>query len=612
MSVHSPSLKSLNSSAQIPEALRTTLLAATRRIRALLLLRFIARTLCVTSVAALLVLGLSKLRLFEMPSPWSVGALLGLGVLCAVVLAFLRPLTALDVARLTERRADLKERLSSAVEFQQRNALGAESFYDALLADADRHAAGLDVRALYPLRIPRSLPVGMLCALALFLFYYLPTLPMFWSPQMKQEMAEVKRQGIQIEKLAKDTTKTADQQKLDETKKAAAEAQKLGEAMHKGELNKKQALVSMQKLTRKMEEAQKRLAASLPAKPMEQAQSEFKRSLDKMQQDVEAEQQKRAAQAQQAAKNQQAKNGQKPGDKNNALNQNQHKPESEAMKQARKALEQMQQAMQQQNPQQMQQAMQQMAQQMQSGQMSPEEMQQMAQAMQQMAQALQNTEQYQSSQMLQQLSQMMQQNQGKIDPNTLQQMAQMMRNIGQSMGHCNGNGKGMMDAKMLQQLAEALKNGRLSMCMGTSLGKGPGQGRGGKGPGKGFNGSGGPFEAMKDPGNKAQARLLAQGQDNGKTGIGKSGSAQEFAKYLGQASKGSKYLPNGKIAGTRSRNGQELQQYMTGDPEAFKGSSPYYQAYQTNRRAAESALNKENIPAAYKKQVRDYFDSIQP
>jgi len=620
MSIHTSRFQNAPAATPMPPALRDTLTAAARRIRALLLLRFLSGALCVTSVACLLVVGMSKLRLFETPPPWTLATVIGVGLLAGIVLAFLRPLTPLDVARLTERRADLKERLSSAVEFQSQHAPGSEAFYAAQLTDAEQHAADLNIKALYPARLPRELGVGLVATLALFLLFYLPTLPAFWSKQQREEMAEVKKQGIQIEKLAKDTTKTADQQKLDETKKAAAEAQKLGEAMRRGELSKKQALVAMQKLTRKMEEAQKRLAAAVPPKSLQQAQQEFKRSLDQMQREVAAAQQKRVEQARQAAKNQQAKNdtnGSKDANKSDP--QSQKKPkESEAMKQARKALEQMQQAMQQQDPQAMQQAMQKMAQQMQSGQMSPEAMQQMAQAMQQLAQALQNTSQDQAAQQLQQLAQMMSQNQGHLDPNTLQQMAQRMNQIAKQMGKGMGNMQAQLDAQMLAQLVQALKDGRLTMSMGKGMGMGMGRGNGqgkgigGKGAGKGWGGRGDPTQAMKDPGNKAKARLLAEGKADGKPGTGKNGSAQEFARYLAQQAKHGKYLPNAKIAGTRSKNGQELQQNLTGDPEAFKSRSPYYQAYQTNRRAAENALNKENIPAAYKKQVRDYFDSIKP
>src|SRR5581483_3241769 len=400
----------------------------------------------------------------------------------------------------------------------------------------------------------------------------------------------VKRQGIQIERLAQDTTKAADQQKLDATKKAAMEAQKLGEAMRKGDLNKKQALVAMQKLTRKMEETQKRLAASQPTKPMEQAQSEFKRSLDRMQQEIATSQQKRAEQARQSAKNAQGKkdsSGKKEGQNN--VGKEQPKPkESEAMKQARKALEQMQQAMQRQDARQMQQAMQQLAQQIQSGQMSSQEMQQLQQAMQQLAQALQNTSQNKASQLLQQLAQEMQTNLNKMDASTLQQMAQLMKDIAAQMGKAQmgkGDMQAMMDLKALQDLIQALKEGRLTLALGKGFGKGNMPGMGGKGPGRGWAGSGGPTNPMKDPGNKAKAHLMTVGENNGKPGKG---------------------------AGQRLQNGQELQQNMTGDPEAFKSNSPYYQVYQTNRRAAENALNKENIPAAYKKQVRDYFDSIKP
>ena len=73
-----------------------------------------------------------------------------------------------------------------------------------------------------------------------------------------------------------------------------------------------------------------------------------------------------------------------------------------------------------------------------------------------------------------------------------------------------------------------------------------------------------------------------------------------------------KYLPNGQIKGERAKDGNELQITTTGDPEAFRSNMPYYQAYSSSRKQAETSLNKESIPIAYKKQVRDYFDSIKP
>jgi hypothetical protein len=39
---------------------------------------------------------------------------------------------------------------------------------------------------------------------------------------------------------------------------------------------------------------------------------------------------------------------------------------------------------------------------------------------------------------------------------------------------------------------------------------------------------------------------------------------------------------------------------------------PYYEVYSQYAPAAESAMNREDIPAGYKKQVRTYFDALKP
>lgn len=582
------------SGAASQSGMERTLHAATRRIRRLIMLRYGARALCWSAVACLLGVGLSKLRLFAQPDPWLLAGLIGLAVCVGLVLAFLRPLSPLEVARITERRADLKERLSSAVEFRAQGIAASEPFYGEQLADADRSAAAVDLKSLYPLRWPRELPGGILAALALFLLYFLPTLPAFMSPQQRQETEEVKRQGIAILKLAKDAQKTADQQKLGETKKAAEEARKLGEAMQKAKLNKKQALVAMQKLTQKMEETQKRMAANMPPKSMEQARQDFKRSLDQMQREQ--------AQAQKQAQKQAAQN---PAQKTNKPGQ-QRPPtppqQSAAMKQVQQALQQMQQAMADMNAQQMQQAMQQIGQQIQSGQMSKEEMKQLQQALQKLAQALQNTQMNASAQQLQQLAQMMQ-SMNSMDAQTLQQMAAMCQNIGKGMGMSKL--QAMLDMKALQQLAMALKEGRMGMCMMPGMGAV-------RHPGKGYFGIGGPSKAIPDPGN-TKPRLLAVAPSQPGKGIGKTGSVKDFLKYLAKASSPPKHLPNGKIPGTRSENGQELQMSFTGDPQSSRSSTPYYSnVYQTSKRQAESTLDKENIPATYKEQVRHYFENIRP
>src|SRR5438105_560420 len=135
MSVQSPGLQGFPAAVR-PEALSATLRAATHRIRGLMLLRYGAVALCWSALACLLAVGLSKLRLFATPNPWIVVGVMGLALLVAILYVFMRPLTELEVAKLTERRADLKERLSSAVEFQNQGVSPEEPFYGEQRADA--------------------------------------------------------------------------------------------------------------------------------------------------------------------------------------------------------------------------------------------------------------------------------------------------------------------------------------------------------------------------------------------------------------------------------------------------------------------------------------------
>src|SRR5579871_439244 len=162
MSVQNPHMARLAGRAPSENALNTALRTAMRRIRLLRLLRNGSTGLCAGAILCLILAGLGKLSQPLTPMPWLLALLLMVSVLAGAAYALLLPLTDLDVARVTESRADLKERLSSAVEFQQLGASSDSPFYGEQLRDANRHAAELDVKALYPTRVPRTLPAGIL------------------------------------------------------------------------------------------------------------------------------------------------------------------------------------------------------------------------------------------------------------------------------------------------------------------------------------------------------------------------------------------------------------------------------------------------------------------
>ena len=78
------------------------------------------------------------------------------------------------------------------------------------------------------------------------------------------------------------------------------------------------------------------------------------------------------------------------------------------------------------------------------------------------------------------------------------------------------------------------------------------------------------------------------------------------------------YTPDGKtpdtrVTGKRGDKGRETLSFTRGAPDrAASANTPYYEAYSRYAPAAESALNRDDIPATYKKQVKDYFDSLRP
>lgn len=613
MSVQNPSFSAHPGSASLPNALNATLNAATRRIRFLLALRYVSRALCWTSLACLIVVGMSKLHLvFNAPSPAALGGIIGIAVLGGFIAAFARRLTPLAVAKATDRRTDLKDRLSSALEFQLSGIDPSTPFYSEQLADAARAVQGVDLKAAYPSKAPKELIAGIVFSLTLFGLFFLPSLPVFWSQQKRDEVAEVKKRGIEIIKIADEKAKAADQQKLPETKKAAEEAKKLGEAMEKNKLSKKEALVDLQKLLKKMEEAQKKNGEKEGEKA-KQAGADLKRSLDQMEKEL---QKKQAEKAKEGEKGKEAsgKPKDKPADPRDIQKPGQNgKPkeasepqQSNAMKQAKEAMKQMADALANMDHQQMQKAMEKMADQMKSGQMSKEEMQQMQKAMQQLAQSLKDSGQQEAGQKMEQMAQQMQQMSSMSAENMAQmamQMSQQMEQLGKMMGKGDGKGSAMLDMKEMEDLAKSLQNGSM-------MGKGK-PGFGGDKPGNGYGGSGHETSPMKDP-DKTSPILVTKGKQIANKGVGKSGDAAQMAKYLAGKNTPGKHVPNVKIAGSRTQNGQELQMNMTGDPDRANSSTPYYNVYQSSKKQAESMLDKENIPATYKEQVKKYFNNIRP
>ena len=188
--------------------------------------------------------------------------LLGIGI--GTVTTFLRPISLMDAARLAEARLGLKERLSSALEFERAPfsplAPDAAILMRLQSEDAALHARGLNAAEAVPLRWPweAKAVLGALALLALALF--VPTLPVFLPPGVLVERQIVHKTGDKLQKTARLIQKQAEEQHLEGTRRAALDMQKLGKRLASGKLDKKQAMVQISKLTQQMKSDQQKMA----------------------------------------------------------------------------------------------------------------------------------------------------------------------------------------------------------------------------------------------------------------------------------------------------------------------------------------------------------------
>ena len=70
-----------------------------------------------------------------------------------------------------------------------------------------------------------------------------------------------------------------------------------------------------------------------------------------------------------------------------------------------------------------------------------------------------------------------------------------------------------------------------------------------------------------------------------------------------------------KIDRVQGKYGEEGETEQLPTQQEAKGGpvkTPYYEVYESYKKDAEDAVNKESVPPAYKQPVKDYFESIKP
>ena len=573
------------------------------------------------------------------------GAVL-LGIAGGTITTFLRPISLMDAARLAEARLGLKERLSSALEFERapQGAIAPDAvlLMRLQLEDAASHARSLKAVEAVPLRWPweAKAVLGGLAILALALF--LPALPVFVPPSTLIERQIVHKTGDKIQKTAHLIQKQAEDQHLEGTRRTAAAMQRLGKRLATGKMDKKQAMVQIAKLTQQMKmDQQKRASANSGAgagsKSMAQAGQQLAQALAGASASASSS---KAGGAGQKAGGSGNKAGQKPGanggkgGKNGAndpfngftvpstsKNKNAASNPSPSSLPPTPELRKAAQAMQQNDSKGLSEQLRQMADHAALGKMSPAAQAQAAQDLQKLATALKNTPMPETQKHTQAAADALKRGDKSAAASEMRKAA----DAAEREAHDQADQQAMQGAQDATEGAESDMAGANSAgdIQDGSGQPGPGQGKG-KGQGKG-NGSGqgeGEGDGLGSGEGKHGSGKGNGGSGGGGMAGGKPGDTGEGSsplKHLGKMDP-SKMSKNNKLYFGKPLNAGPSKsgpiRKVGSNPNAVPGQTaskvPYYDYVAPAQKRAESTMDKEDIPPAYRSEVRKYYNALNP
>jgi hypothetical protein len=249
------------------------------RIRLLVTQRWVFRALFAASLVCVALAAAAKLHWIAIGPEWLLGVLLA-GALIGIGIGLTRRVTLMDAAQLADRRLNLRERLSSGVDFITRGE--SDEMVAAQIADAAEHCTRLRPAQVFPHRFPREARWFAGGIVALLAVIYVPELPIFQSPQKRAEQVAMKREGDRLEALAKDATKRKGGRNADVERRVLQQMARLGKDMKRGQVSKKQAMLKMDRLTKDVKQQQQQLALANSPKPLDRAAEQMKQSADAM------------------------------------------------------------------------------------------------------------------------------------------------------------------------------------------------------------------------------------------------------------------------------------------------------------------------------------------
>jgi hypothetical protein len=221
-----------------------------KRVRLVRAWRGMAVGLCIGGIAAATWAVLDWFAVLYAEWAW-LGALAALSALIGGIVGYALRVPVIALANSIDRRANLKDRLSTARE----HAGGEEMFDEPLMTDASSKLESIRPSTVFPFKVGRWQGGGVALTAVAAAIFLLGNTPILLNDQQKQQLEELKREGAKVERIIRENLEDPDEQKelTEAEKRLGQDLLKLKKDLEKGRLNKEEALQRANELAKEAE-----------------------------------------------------------------------------------------------------------------------------------------------------------------------------------------------------------------------------------------------------------------------------------------------------------------------------------------------------------------------
>ncbi|HEX9744114.1 MAG TPA: hypothetical protein VGB30_01695 [bacterium] len=211
-----------------------------------------ARGLAIAAIVCALLMAVGKFANLNIDIIRTCALILIGGTGLGAIYALLKRVTVFDAAVACDVHLGLKERISSALEFEDQ--AETHPLVPPLLEDANNFAKKINPIRDFPFRLPRELVWALIFIVVTVGLNFVPT----WkyavaSPEEKEELQQVQQEAERVREIALELETSAPEEISEEAKELAAELKELAEDMEFGNVTRREALERLAEIEQKIE-----------------------------------------------------------------------------------------------------------------------------------------------------------------------------------------------------------------------------------------------------------------------------------------------------------------------------------------------------------------------